>query len=478
VIRPPYRLLIDERRLPRPGGPQARPGDPQARPGEPQARPRPGGARPGGARPDIARPDLARPDLARPIDARPRPVDAQPRPGDPQPRPGGARPRPTPPPGPRERALVLALLRSRWRPEALAQARALAAVPALDWPAVVELARNDGVAPLVAAAAKGGDILPPQVLEELRYWYLNAAVVNTALEHEVARTLELLAGAGLETLALKGMALLRGAYPDIGLRPMQDADLLVRRADYARACDLLAQSGFRAESLPYRRGACEALEREALMLKPAYAGTIVELHREAIGASFYDSAPLTDHLRATSRPGVIDGAGARVPSPEGMMLHLAAHSGLTHARTAALHHLYDAAVVASTEDLDWADLARQAMRLDLVTVTRELLTAAAELLGAPAPEQARQRLRSAAVGEHERRMLRRARAPLPAKAANLAATLASLPDQRARARLLGAVLAPSAEYMRRQYGVRGRVALLAAYPYRWSLGVGTLLGLR
>ena len=38
VIRPPYRLLIDERRLPRPGGPQAHPGGPQARP-------RPDGAR-------------------------------------------------------------------------------------------------------------------------------------------------------------------------------------------------------------------------------------------------------------------------------------------------------------------------------------------------------------------------------------------------------------------------------------------------
>lgn len=67
---------------------------------------------------------------------------------------------------------------------------------------------------------------------------------NVVLGAELARVVAALEAADLPSLAFKGASALDGLYPDPGWRPMDDADLLVRPADRARAVGLLTGLGF------------------------------------------------------------------------------------------------------------------------------------------------------------------------------------------------------------------------------------------
>jgi Uncharacterised nucleotidyltransferase len=63
------------------------------------------------------------------------------------------------------------------------------------------------------------------------------------LPHAVATAVAPLTGAGLEPVVLKGPAL-SARYPEVGLRPMDDIDLLLPRRSHACALDVLQRSGW------------------------------------------------------------------------------------------------------------------------------------------------------------------------------------------------------------------------------------------
>ena len=72
-------------------------------------------------------------------------------------------------------------------------------------------------------------------------WYKNQIWLS-----EMARFLAEFERAGLQTLVLKGTALVLLFYPDCGLRPMTDLDVLVRRDQARAAMSLLAELGWKA----------------------------------------------------------------------------------------------------------------------------------------------------------------------------------------------------------------------------------------
>jgi hypothetical protein len=75
----------------------------------------------------------------------------------------------------------------------------------------------------------------------MRLWQ---AAENLRLQAELRKARELLQGAGVAHAVLKGQALL-GRYPSGGLRPMEDADVLVEPGALARAGEVLGGAGYR-----------------------------------------------------------------------------------------------------------------------------------------------------------------------------------------------------------------------------------------
>ena len=72
-----------------------------------------------------------------------------------------------------------------------------------------------------------------------RAWYLN----NLALRRAAA-VVDTLQSVGIEVLVLKGAALSLLHYRDLGARPMDDIDLLVRPSELHHAVDVLRPHGW------------------------------------------------------------------------------------------------------------------------------------------------------------------------------------------------------------------------------------------
>lgn len=121
-----------------------------------------------------------------------------------------------------------------------------------DWDSLLVQAEAQGLAPLLHRHLNdhAPGICPDRFRRGIRLLFLRHRHVNTLLMQVLAEVLELLGQAGIDVLVLKGAALCQTLYPEIGLRPMRDIDLLVRHEQGAQAEALLIQSGFSTSSAP------------------------------------------------------------------------------------------------------------------------------------------------------------------------------------------------------------------------------------
>ncbi len=118
----------------------------------------------------------------------------------------------------------------------------------LDWNYILETSIRHNVSPLFyygLIQVEGADsLVPPAVLEALRTLLEGSRVRNQRLDRVVAEMVAAFGQAEIPLMGLKDLLLARIVYPDIGLRPMGDIDLLIHRADYERAAACMASLGF------------------------------------------------------------------------------------------------------------------------------------------------------------------------------------------------------------------------------------------
>jgi hypothetical protein len=116
-----------------------------------------------------------------------------------------------------------------------------------DWDEVAAEAERHGVAPLLYFHLKAAGVHIPlrakRQLQGLTVRHRAANQVRLRLLHNI---LEAYQSAGIPALVLKGAALSQLVYPEPGLRPMSDLDLLVLPSQARRAQQVLADLGFHA----------------------------------------------------------------------------------------------------------------------------------------------------------------------------------------------------------------------------------------
>ena len=225
----------------------------------------------------------------------------------------------------------------------------------------------------------------------------DARAHNAVLMTRLESVLGDLARAGLDTMILKGAALLALYYPDPGLRPMSDLDVLVRTSQIGAAMALLCRSGWTA--------AVEAPTRvvpvsHALMFHDA-DGTRLDLHWHVLWECCGPDAD--DELWAAAVPATVARAPTRVLCPADQLLHACAH-GVAWNPVPPLRWAADAMLVlrAAGPGLAWGRVAAQARRLQLVLPLRAALTFLRNALDAPVPEEVLATLRVAPVSMLER----------------------------------------------------------------------------
>ncbi len=114
-----------------------------------------------------------------------------------------------------------------------------------DWTQLSDLAEHHGLAPLLHAHLTAAGVEPPRparrCLHALVARHRHANLVRLGVLRDVLDAFEL---AGIAALVLKGAALAHLIYPDVGLRPMCDVDLLVPEGRTASAQRVLTELGF------------------------------------------------------------------------------------------------------------------------------------------------------------------------------------------------------------------------------------------
>lgn len=102
-----------------------------------------------------------------------------------------------------------------------------------DWDRLASLASEEVVAPLLFAAVRSGEPhglaqhMPSPVRDQLARTYYSTTARNQVRFQEMDRFLPALGEAGIPVVVLKGAALAETVYPEAGLRPMSDVDLLI-----------------------------------------------------------------------------------------------------------------------------------------------------------------------------------------------------------------------------------------------------------
>jgi hypothetical protein len=248
-------------------------------------------------------------------------------------------------------------------------------------------------------AASGGE--DPE-LGRLSGIYRHAWVMNHRLLQRAGRAVAALEDEGVETLLLKGGAIVAALGRGVGTRPMSDLDVLVRPRDAERALDVLSRLGYhRRSTVPI---ATLMRSRHSVALHRDDADQI-DLHWSAL------VVPGDDELvwRAAT-PTTLATARTRAPAPAHQLLIVCAH-GLSWAPSPVRWVADAALILRSGAPIDWDLLVETAADRDVTLETRDALRLLRDELALPVPQDVLARLAAAPVSRATRaaRTLRRIR---------------------------------------------------------------------
>src|ERR1044072_4193280 len=113
----------------------------------------------------------------------------------------------------------------------------------VDWEYLFQLARRHSMVPLLYAQLEHA-LVPSEVLAKFKQHYIENSARNTVLTAELCRLINLFSDAGIDAISYKGLALALFAYGNIALRRFVDLDVIVKKADVAKACEILLNEGY------------------------------------------------------------------------------------------------------------------------------------------------------------------------------------------------------------------------------------------
>lgn len=227
-----------------------------------------------------------------------------------------------------------------------------------DWDDLLHQAEGNGLAPLLhlhLSSVSTTSNIPPDFARALRFLYLRHKSANTILHKVLREVLILLGKAEIRTLVLKGGALSKTLYSEVGYRPMRDIDLLFHREDVYKAHVLLLNAGYyeSEEELPE-----DYYHLPPLLKKEEGMLVSIEVHSGIFPKDPpYYTEPDFDSLYRSRKEFDVEGITAATFADEEMLYHLfqhGFHAPLTYERP-RLVALADIVTLVEerVEELDW-----------------------------------------------------------------------------------------------------------------------------
>jgi hypothetical protein len=198
--------------------------------------------------------------------------------------------------------------------------------PGLPWDRLVAKADDEGVLPLLYWSLRGaGADVPPEVLERLKAGYLGVLARNLQAAKKLAPFLREVRAAGLTVVLTKGLRLASTIYPDPGLRPFWDIDLVASAGDWPDLRQILVARGY-SEASGADTGHEGPASSSDWVFSPYFrrGDLILEFHFNALGLHFPAGRVPDDSLsRLTLEAG---GAEATIFSSEHELCYLCLHA--------------------------------------------------------------------------------------------------------------------------------------------------------
>jgi hypothetical protein len=337
-----------------------------------------------------------------------------------------------------------------------------------DWEQVVTFAQAERLAELLLAS-RAAEAFPLAVREQLEQIRLGTLARNGWLIKQLEEWLERFDAANIPTIVLKGAAMIALVYQRPALRPMSDLDVLVRRADFERAGELLRAAGFSPHDED-TENQTPTIRTQVAWVQETPPSFGIELHWHLIDSGYYARHVPIEWFWNRTMEMPLRARRARVLAPEAQLLHLASHIELHHAG-AGVWWLYDIAALIHKfgAALDWDLVIDTAERFEWGQSLRVAIEQAQATFGVAIPEPVSARLTTLRATRHER-----IARTLAEPTAHLAAFLFDGWEQeswRARARYLWRSLFPPAEFMRARAPIRNRRDLVWQYLLRLGRGL-------
>jgi hypothetical protein len=254
------------------------------------------------------------------------------------------------------------------------------------WHRVTHMAEWHRLSPLLwryLRAGSGVTPVPNVVLDRLHRAAAATTARNLSLQAARDRVLTALSDASIPAMLLKGAALTEAVYPDIGLRPMGDLDILVPRSSIEQAHGAVEALGYEVWGVRVNRDDAAQLAKHHHHYPLAQGGVTVELHHHVTSAT--PDFQITGFWeRAVRGTGPIPHL---LPCPEDLFLHGAIHFSADRiARLAAgLGQLADLVWIAAHLPIDWGVLTTRAREYGVADQLFLALMAGQVLLGELAP---------------------------------------------------------------------------------------------
>ncbi len=251
------------------------------------------------------------------------------------------------------------------------------------------------------------ELAPASVRQHLSAQYYASARRQLVFSSALAEALDALRTAGIVPILLKGIVLAETTYPDAGLRPMTDIDLLVHAQDVPSIYQALQQLGYHA-GVSAAQANAEFFNGELSFAKAATTDTLTLEFHQGLVHHWNFTAPLaldSAALWQRAQPLTLAGHTALQLAPEDMLLHLCLHRGLHHGFT-GLPGYVDIAWMTAIHGarLDWDALIARAHAAQARVIVFLALQLAHDLLGAAVPAAV---LRALAPSPWRQRLLRR-----------------------------------------------------------------------
>jgi hypothetical protein len=357
-----------------------------------------------------------------------------------------------------------------------------------DWDLFHQMADREGVAPLMYWKLKDSPVaVPHSTFDLLRSTYYQTLAQNTLMYQELGRILGALDEAGIPVIMLKGAALAATVYEDIGLRPMGDLDLLVKREQIDQTMQVLDRIGFKVSDNP---GLAPWLGRIAKHDVQFYGGVqgelMIELHWNLVAGDADWRSPSLEWFWKQTEPFVPAEKDQdlmedrMVPTsplllclnlrPSAQILYLTAHLMIQHGRySERLLWFYDLYLLVGKmeQDVNWKELLAKAKEYNWIASLYSTLSRVRILFDVQVPIFVCADL-SQELGQCTRpvRLIRRKSSSLQTSATYKLDRLLTL-DLIDGLKYAIATVLPSPAYMRWRYRPKPGWFWPLYYPYRW-----------